>query len=586
MTRHEFDLLYTIRNKGKKSVRELAELTGTSIGFVSEKLREFTDRGYIDAAGITDAGYTALEPYHVKNAIIMAAGMSTRFVPLSLEKPKGLLVVKNEVLIERQIEQLRDAGIKEIVLVLGYKKESFFYLESKYDVKIIINPDFHIKNNIETIWLAQKYIGNSYICSSDDYFTENPFTDYVYQSYYSSIHVTEKTGEWYMDKDSKGNLTKVRYYGEEGDVMLGHAYWNNDFSRAFLRLVNEHHELGDYDDKLWEVLLADNVSKLPPMQVKVYPDGIIFEFDSLDELRAFDTYYVKDTHSRIMKNICSVLGCTEEDITGFKAIKEGLTNTSFVFEVKGKKYVYRHPGDGTEAIISRKNEKRALEIGKSIGVDPTYIYMDEKDGWKISSFVSGIRIPDYSNFEDSKRVLSVLRRLHEQNIQVDWGFRPWEDALDIEKLLRQNGEIAVTDFDELKDKVRKCYDATKGDGVTPRFCHCDTYAPNWMLTDTETILIDWEYAGNADPGCDVSCYVMDAMYDTDTAEKFVKEYCGESFNDKMLFHYFAYVAVVSYYWFVWALYRESCVGVMGESLHNWYVMAKRYSDYLNEKFAL
>lgn len=141
MTRHEFDLLYTIRNKGKKSVRELAELTGTSIGFVSEKLREFTDRGYIDAAGITDAGYTALEPYHVKNAIIMAAGMSTRFVPLSLEKPKGLLVVKNEVLIERQIEQLRDAGIKEIVLVLGYKKESFFYLESKYDVKIIINPD-------------------------------------------------------------------------------------------------------------------------------------------------------------------------------------------------------------------------------------------------------------------------------------------------------------------------------------------------------------------------------------------------------------------------------------------------------------
>ena len=183
-------------------------------------------------------------------------------------------------------------------------------------------------------------------------------------------------------------------------------------------------------------------------------------------------------------------------------------------------------------------------------------------------------------------MLSVLRRLHEQNIQVDWGFRPWEDALDIEKLLRQNGEIAVTDFDELKDKVRKCYDATNGDGVTPRFCHCDTYAPNWMLTDTETILIDWEYAGNADPGCDVSCYVMDAMYDTDTAEKFVKEYCGESFNDKMLFHYFAYVAVVSYYWFVWALYRESCGGVMGESLHNWYVMAKRYSDYLNEKFAL
>ena len=107
-----------------------------------------------------------------------------------------------------------------------------------------------------------------------------------------------------------------------------------------------------------------------------------------------------------------------------------------------------------------------------------------------------------------------------------------------------------------------------------------------MLTDTQTILIDWEYAGNADPGCDLGAYIMDAMWDVDVTEKFVREYCGDEYNDRMLFHYFAYVALVSYYWFVWALYRESCGGVMGESLHNWYVMAKRYSDYLNEKFSL
>ena len=322
------------------------------------------------------------------------------------------------------------------------------------------------------------------------------------------------------------------------------------------------------------------------MQVKVYPAGTIYEFDSLDELRQFDTYYVKDTHSRIMKNICRVLGCGEENIINFKSIKEGLTNTSFVFEVNGKKYVYRHPGDGTEAIISRKNEKRSLEIGKSVGVDPTYIYMDDKEGWKISSFVENIRIPDYNSFEDSKRILAVLRRLHEQNMQVEWSFLPWEDALDIEKMLRESGEIAVPDFDELKGKVEKCYNAVQGDGVEMRFCHCDTYAPNWMLTDTQTILIDWEYAGNADPGCDLGAYIMDAMWDVDVTEKFVREYCGDEYNDRMLFHYFAYVALVSYYWFVWALYRESCGGVMGESLHNWYVMAKRYSDYLNEKFSL
>lgn len=42
-----------------------------------------------------------------KNAIIMAAGMSSRFAPLSLETPKALLNVKGEIMIERQIRQLR-----------------------------------------------------------------------------------------------------------------------------------------------------------------------------------------------------------------------------------------------------------------------------------------------------------------------------------------------------------------------------------------------------------------------------------------------------------------------------------------------
>ena len=45
----------------------------------------------------------------------MAAGTSSRFAPLSYEKPKGLLKVKGEILIERQIRQLQEAGITRIM---------------------------------------------------------------------------------------------------------------------------------------------------------------------------------------------------------------------------------------------------------------------------------------------------------------------------------------------------------------------------------------------------------------------------------------------------------------------------------------
>lgn len=74
-----------------------------------------------------------------RNAIIMAAGTASRFVPLSIECPKGLLEVKGEILIERQIRQLQEAGIDDITIVVGYKAEMFQYLATKYDVDIVNN---------------------------------------------------------------------------------------------------------------------------------------------------------------------------------------------------------------------------------------------------------------------------------------------------------------------------------------------------------------------------------------------------------------------------------------------------------------
>ncbi len=47
--------------------------------------------------------------YRVDNAVIMAAGTASRFAPLSYERPKALIEVRGEILIERQIRQLQEA---------------------------------------------------------------------------------------------------------------------------------------------------------------------------------------------------------------------------------------------------------------------------------------------------------------------------------------------------------------------------------------------------------------------------------------------------------------------------------------------
>ena len=563
----------------------------TSCSFDIDRLNAFKDveslntlkkNGFISSdEKITYAGLDALKPYEVNNAVILAAGASTRFIPLSLEQPKGLFEVKGEKLIERQITQLHDTGIYDISIVLGYKKEMFYYLKEKYGVKFIINESFNLKNNIESLFLARKELKNTYICVSDSYFIENPFNKYEYQSFYSGMTSDDKTNEMYVDIGHNSQIIKMEKGRNKGSYLYGQSFWNNEFSNAMIKLISNCHDSTEYKDKFWEWLVKDNLNNLPPFYFKEYKPGNIFEFDYFDELRQFDTKYLRNTHSEIIRNIKLVFRCDEEDIIDFRNVSKGMTNTSFIFKINNVDYIYRHPGDGTESIISRRNEKTSLIKAKEINIDPSYIYEDVNEGWKISLFIKEFREPDYSSFEDSKKILSVLRNLHNSNIKVSYGMKPWEDSVETEKLLKNKSPQCFEKYESLKEKVETIYKLTINDGVNKCFCHGDTYQPNWMIKpDGSVILIDWEYSGYSDPGIDVGYYIVDAMYDFDQADKFIKEYLKDTYSQTRYFHFYAYIAIIAYYWFVWALYRESCGANIGNSLEKWRFMAEKYADYI------
>lgn len=258
--------------------------------------------------------------YRVDNAIIMAAGLSSRFAPISYEKPKALLEVKGEILIERQIRQLKEKGIKEIIVVVGYKKELFYYLKDKYNIGIIVNPDYEIRNNHSSIFAVRDYLHNSYICSADNFFLINPFAIEVEDSYYAAQFSKGWTEEWCIWTDKEDNITKVKIGGENQWYMSGHTFWSESFSGSFMTILNEIYKYEDTKNKLWEDIYCDNLSSLK-MKIKRYEKGQIFEFDTLDELRLFDTKYIEDTGSLIMKELSEMLKCRQSDITKIIPLK-------------------------------------------------------------------------------------------------------------------------------------------------------------------------------------------------------------------------------------------------------------------------
>lgn len=262
----------------------------------------------------------------VNNAIILAAGTSSRFAPLSYEIHKALIEVKGDIMIERQIRQLREAGITDIYVVTGYKSEQLVYLREMFNVELIHNREYLIRNNHSSIWAARQFLGNSYICSVDNYFNENPFENEPEESYYAAKYAIDNTKEWCMEEGTDGYINHVRIGGENAWYMIGHAFWREDFSKRFLKILENEYDLPETKDKLWEKIFIEHLDTLK-MKIRKYPEHVIMEFDTLDELREFDDSYRGNTRSVIIKDVAERLGMTEEKITDIKALMDGRTKT-------------------------------------------------------------------------------------------------------------------------------------------------------------------------------------------------------------------------------------------------------------------
>ena len=290
----------------------------------------------------------------VDNAIIMAAGTSSRFAPLSYEKPKALIEVKGEILIERQIKQLKEAGINSIIVVTGYKAEEFEYLRDKYGVELIHNRQFLNRNNNESIYVSKNRIRNSYICSSDNYFIDNPFSAYEEEAYYSALYSNGETSEWCIEEDENGYISKVTIGGNNSWYMLGHVFWDENFSNKFLSILEKVYNEPETADKLWEQIYIENINSLK-MKIKKYDADYIFEFDTLDELRTFDETYTNNTRSKILKRLALQLDCSEGDIVDIKSYKDSDNSAvGFTFRYRANRYKYRYETKELEVISNGK----------------------------------------------------------------------------------------------------------------------------------------------------------------------------------------------------------------------------------------
>ncbi len=300
MNRILFELLLCSYKKTPFDLKKIARDALATDEACKKEYENAISMGLIDEnAQITDKGIEEIAPYKVDNAVIMAAGLSSRCLPLSKIIPKGLFRVKGEVLLEREIKQLKEVGIENIVLVVGYLKEQFEYLKDKYNVTIVENPEYRTRNNTSSIYAARDYLSNSYICCADNYFANNIFEPYVFNSYYTCKYTDEYMDEFCLTEIENGYINKIHRGGEKCYYTMGAVYFNRAFSRKFIELLSQEYDHDDVKGMLIDTFHIVHMADLPSTTYKVYDDDEIKEFDTLREFAEFDNRF-HDFYNEIM----------------------------------------------------------------------------------------------------------------------------------------------------------------------------------------------------------------------------------------------------------------------------------------------
>lgn len=575
MNRQECDVLCALMDEPYSNQRNLSEHSGHSLGIVNRSLKSLKEAGYLNGDfQPTAAAVEELRHRSPKNAIILAAGVCMRMVPINMEVSKAFLEVNGEPLIERLIKQLHEVGIMDIQIVVGFMKESFEYLIDAYGVELTVNTKFVEKNNLHSMSLVLDKLSNTYIIPCDIWCRENPFRRWeLYSWYMVSDALTEES-----DLRINRNMELVSVQGNDmGNAMVGIAYLQGGDSCAVADRIRSYSRDRGFDKSFWEITLYEKKRTL--VQARLVSSQNVVEINTYEQLRDLDqdSNHLK---SNVLRIIADAFSTEIDNIKDITILKKGMTNRSFLFSYRGKKYIMRIPGEGTDQLINRQQEAAVYQAISDYGLCDKVIYMNPQNGYKITEFFPSVRVCDCTNMTDVMLCMKRLREFHELGLKVDHSFDIF-GQINFYESLRDGIPSVYRDYAKTKEQVWSLKDYIDSNAGPKTLTHIDAVPDNFLFVKNaqgkeDIYLIDWEYAGMQDPHVDIAMFCIYALYNKEQIEKVIDCYFPEGCSETVRIKIYCYISACGLLWSNWCEYKRLLGVDFGEYSIRQYRYAKSY----------
>lgn len=574
MNIQECNILNILLAKPFVNQRTLAQESGHSLGVVNRSVRGLLQQGYLDdEMRPTGKAREAMDACAPKNAIILAAGFGMRMIPLNSEIPKGLIEIGGEPLIERLIKQLHQAGIHKISVVVGFMKEHYEYLIDEYGVELLVNAEYAAKNNLHSLKLALGQLSNTYIIPCDVWCKETPFHAHELYSWYMVSDQVDPDSSVRVNR--KLELVSVKDTG--GNSMIGICYLTHQDADAVQEAVTRLCAVPRYDSAFWEEALFRNGRML--VSAKVIPAADVFEINTYEQLREIDSDS-NQLKTFAIQTIAEALDVNTEEITDIAMLKKGMTNRSFSFVCRGKQYIMRIPGEGTEQLINRAEEAAVYQAIRDLHICDDIVYINPENGYKISVFLKDARVCDPLSPEDVKKCMRRLRSFHELGLRVEHSFEIFK-LLEFYETLWNGVPSVYKDYKETKRRVLSLVPFIEAHKAAPVLSHIDAVPDNFLFSTDDSgqedlRMIDWEYAGMHDPHIDIAMFCIYALYDREQVDTLIDAYFTEGCDHTTRIKIYCYIAACGLLWSNWCEYKRQLGVEFGAYSLRQYRYAKDY----------
>lgn len=465
-----------------------------------------------------------------------------------------------ECLLDRSMSLLRENGIQNIIIVVGFRKELFEKYVNKSTI-LVVNPNYEFTGSMGSLVMCNDIVEDDFLLVESDTFFEKVVVESLCKvTEGNCLAITEESGsgdECFVET-KHGFVTKItkdrhRVCNFEGELM--------GISRisllTFKKLV-EAWEQSSNPGLNYEYLLMDVSEPLDRPCIK-FRNIIWGDVDCKQDFKKLQNDIFRSLkrkedpydHENLRQHLQAIFPSSDVASATIEKIG-GMSNKNFKVCLDGRNYVLRVPGNGADGMVERSNEEYNASEACNLGINPPIRYFNSENGVKLADFVDNAETLNAATIQrhaNMRKIAEIYRTLHNSHIRLRNEFNIFHEIEKYDILLKNVGAEMYDGWENVRPRVMALESYLNSIGVDLKPCHNDALYENFIKAPDGTIyLIDWEYSGMNDPMADFAALFVEAGFEEENEDYILGKYFYGDIPENTKIKILCYQILWDYLW--------------------------------------